>query len=300
MKRALGLLLRAGVSASILAVILSRISFGEILARARSGAPGYLAAALLLAVLVIVLVALRWRLLANWLGLAVPAGLAVRAMFLGFFGSQALPSSVGVDLVRGYVLARHTAAPGRVAASVVADRLVGLFGLCLLVLLFNPVLPQLPPPYAGLVVPAAVLAAGTALLVFLLACSGRLPRWLRGLNSVEGVALRAGPIAAAIALALAIHAAAVVTASLAAQAYGVEASLEIWLSIIPLALLASAVPVSISGWGVREAAIIALAAPLGVPPPEALLVALTLGVLNLLASLPGALLLLRSHRAGLV
>jgi len=293
-----------GVSASILAVILSRIPAGNLLGRVKEGQPVYLAAALLLALLVMVLVAVRWRLLARWLGLAVPIGLAVRAVFLGAFGSQLLPSTVGADLVRGYMLVRHSASVHRVAASVIADRLVGLFALCLLLVIFNSVLPQLPAPYAGLVAPGALLASGAVLLAFLLACTGiqagagvRRLRWLRELGAIDGVRLEARPIAGAVAVGLAIHALAVVAASLVARAYGVEPSLGVWVSIIPLSFLASAMPVSIGGWGVREGAIILLAAPLGVPPAEALLVSLTIGVLNVVASLPGALVLLRSHRA---
>lgn len=300
------LLLRVGVSASILAVIASRIPAEDLLGRAKGGAPVYLAAALLLVLLIMVLVAARWRLLANWLGLAVPIRLAVRAVFLGFFGSQILPSTVGADLVRGSMLVRHTADIRRVAASVIADRLVGLFALCLLLVFFNPVLPQLPAPYAGLVVPGALLASGAVLLAFLLACTGikvganvRVLGRLRERGAIDGVRLEARPIAGSVALGLAIHALAVVTASLVARAYGVEPSLGVWVSIIPLSLLASAVPVSISGWGVREGAIIVLAAPLGVPPAEALLVSLTIGVLNVVASLPGAVVLLRRHRADL-
>lgn len=299
-----GLLLRVGVSAAILAVILSRIPTDNLLGRVQDGAPVYLAAALLLVLLVMVLVAVRWRLLARWLGLAVPIGLAVRAVFLGAFGSQVLPSTVGADLVRGYLLVQHTAAIRRVAASVIADRLFGLFALCLLLVLFNPVPPQLPAPYAGLVAPGALLASGAVLLAFLLACAGirldastRLLRRLRELGTIDGFRLQARPIAGSVALGLAIHALAVVTASLVARAYGVEPALGVWVAIIPFSLLASAVPVSIGGWGVREGAIILLAAPLGVPPAEALLVSLTIGVLNVVASLPGALVLLRGHRA---
>jgi uncharacterized membrane protein YbhN (UPF0104 family) len=302
----IALLLRVGVSVSIIALILSRIPTRELLERVKGGAPAYLAVALLLVLLIMVLVAARWRLLANWLGLAVPIGLAVRAVFLGLFGSQILPSTVGVDLVRGYMLARHTAAIGRVAASVVADRLVGLFALCLLLVLFDPVLPQLPAPYAGVVAPGVLLASAALLLGFLLACTGgkfgiqmRRLRWLRGRAPTDGVRLVARPIIGSVALGLVIHALAVVTASLVARAYGVDASLGVWVAIIPLSLLASAVPVSISAWGVREGAIILLARPLGVPPAEALVVSLTIGLLNVAASLPGAWVLLRGRRGDL-
>jgi hypothetical protein len=73
-----------------------------------------------------------------------------------------------------------------------------------------------------------------------------------------------------------------------AAAYGVDASLATWVSIIPVALIACAVPLSINGWGVREAVIVALAAGQGIPEADALAVSLTLGVLNLAACLPGA------------
>jgi hypothetical protein len=57
-----------------------------------------------------------------------------------------------------------------------------------------------------------------------------------------------------------------------------------------------AVPVSINGWGVREAVVVTLAGTHGVAAPDALLVSVTLGLLNTLASLPGAVLLLLHDR----
>jgi hypothetical protein len=88
-------------------------------------------------------------------------------------------------------------------------------------------------------------------------------------------------------------------AALTARAYGIEASLALWFSIIPLSVIASAIPVSLNGWGVREAVILALGAPMGLPAAEALLVSVTLGVLNMIASLPGAVVILQGRRARL-
>lgn len=287
MKPAILLLLRAAVSLSILAVIVSRVSIDEVLLRAKGGALAHLAAALLLVFAMAMLVALRWRLLAAWLGLAVPGRLAVRAVFLGLFGGQVLPSVVGTDLLRGFVLARHTGSLQRVAASLIADRLVALFAACLLLLLSYASL--------GLLGPAAVLLSGAALLAFLLASTGRVRR-VFGLQPVEGVTLETKPILAAIVVAFAIHSIAVLAAALTAAAYGVDASLKIWLAIVPLSVIASAVPISINGWGVRETVIVALGAGYGLAAADALLVSLTLGALNLVASLPGAYLLLRAPR----
>ncbi|HYL88319.1 MAG TPA: lysylphosphatidylglycerol synthase transmembrane domain-containing protein [Burkholderiales bacterium] len=295
MKPAILLLLRAAVSISILAVILSRVSIDAVLLRAKGGALAYLAAALLLVLVMALLVALRWRFLAAWLGLAVPGRLAVRAVFLGLFGGQLLPSVIGTDLLRGFVLARHTGRLQRVAASLIADRLVALFAACLLLILGYASLGRLPAPFAGLLVPAAALLSGAALLAFLLGSTGVVRRVFR-VQPVEGVTLQPKPILAAIVVAFAIHSIAVVAAALTAAAYGIDASLKIWLPIVPLAVIASAVPISINGWGVRETVIVALGAGYGLVAADALLVSLTLGALNLVASLPGAYLLLRAPR----
>lgn len=296
-------LLRAAVSVSILIVILSRTSLEDLVTRAKGGALVHLTAALLLVLLMAVLVTLRWRLLANWLGLAVPAALAMRAVFLGLFGGQLLPSAIGTDLLRGWVVARHTGRIHHVAASLIADRLVALFAACLLLLLSYPLLSQVLEPVAGLLAPAAVLLSGAVLLAFLLACTGVLRRilgtragFLRELNAIEGVTLQPKPILVAIVIAVAIHSTAIIAAALTAAAYGIDASLEIWFPIIPVSVIACAMPISINGWGIRETVIVALAAGHGIPQADALLVSLTLGALNMAASLPGAYLLLHQQR----
>lgn len=300
-------MLRLTVSLSILAVILSRVPFRDVLARATEGAVLSLFPALVLSLVSIVLVALRWRLLAGWLGLAMPRGLAVRALFLAVFGGQVLPSSIGADVLRGWLLARHTSGIGRIVASLMADRLVGLFAACLLVLLANSAARQLPAPYAGFIGPAAVLASGAVLLAFVLGCSGvlgasalsRVQAAMKEVKPIEGVTLQPRPVLLAIAIALAVHGATVFMAALTAKAYGVDASLELWMSIIPLSVIASAMPISINGWGVREAAVVFLAATMGVPAADALLVSMTLGVLNMIASLPGAFVMLHGRRGRL-
>lgn len=308
MRAATSVVLRLSVSVSILAVILSRVSPTDVLSRAAEGAVLSLFPALVLSMLSIALVALRWRLLAGWLGLAMPVGLAVRALFLAVFGGQVLPSSIGADLLRGWLLARHTSGIGRIVASLMADRLVGLFAACLLVLLANPAASQLPAPYARFLGLSAVLISGAILLSFVLGCSGvlganaliRLRAALKEIAPLDGVTLQPRPVLLAIAIGLSVHGATVLMAALTAKAYGLNASLELWMSIIPLSVIASAMPISINGWGVREAAIVFLAATMGVPAADALLVSMTLGVLNMIASLPGAVVMLHARAVNLV
>ena len=263
-------LLRGAVSAAILAVLLARTPLDEVLERAAGAAPAPLAAALALVLLMYLLVSVRWRLVARALGAALPPGAALRAVFLGLFGGQLLPTTVGSDVVRGWAAARHLGSVPRAAASILADRLAGLIGVCVLVAAIN------------LALGAAALAASCALLA--------------GFLYFFKLPSRPVPLAAAILLALAIHVLHVFTASLSAAAYGVNASPALWFAVLPLAIIACAVPISINGWGVREAVVVTLAGTHGVAAPDALVVSLTLGLLNTAASLPGAMLLLVHDR----
>lgn len=302
-KRLLATTLRAAVSLSILGFMLSHISTEALLVRARDAAWLELAGVGLLFLSMPLLVALRWRLLAGWLGLAVRAGLMVRAVFLGLFAGQLLPSSVGSDVVRGWVLARQTGRAGLVAASVVTDRLIGLSGVSLLLVLAYGLSVREALGAPQIIVAAAALVAAASVAAVLAAVTGR-PASLRnlalrlfrplGMAGVRGASAQG--LVLAIGVALAIHAAVTLAAALSAAAYGIDASPRAWLAIIPLTVIAAALPISINGWGVREGVIVALAAGQGIAPGDALLVSLTLGAGNVLASLPGAVLLVRAPR----
>jgi uncharacterized membrane protein YbhN (UPF0104 family) len=173
-KRVAITVLRVVVSLSILVYIVTRISTDDLLARARDAAYLRLAAVALLFVLMALLVALRWRLLAGWLGLALPARLAVRAVFLGLFGGQLLPSSIGSDVLRGWVVGRQTGRIRLVAASLVADRLTAFCGASLLLALAYALVARGPSRLPAIVVSAAAFATAALLLAFLAASTGRL------------------------------------------------------------------------------------------------------------------------------
>ncbi|QDU18310.1 lysylphosphatidylglycerol synthase transmembrane domain-containing protein [Urbifossiella limnaea] len=94
--------------------------------------PDYAVAATVMALCVAVLAIqyLRWFILVRALDLPFTVGGAVRLGLVGTYYNLFLPGSVGGDLVKAYFIARGQ--PGRRAAAVatvVLDRLIGLFGL---------------------------------------------------------------------------------------------------------------------------------------------------------------------------
>ena len=257
--------IRAAISIAVLVLILSHISLDDLVTRAKAGTFPPLAAALALLLVNMLLVSVRWHLVAKAVGLALPLPIAVRGAFLGFFGGQLLPSALGVDLLRGWVATNQVGQLPRVTLSLFADRMVGLFGAGVLVALSF-----------GAMTAAAVLAAG-ALLAFLLPVAPQ-------------------PMLGAAGIGVVIHGTAVAAAAITAAAYGIDSSPSLWLAIVPVSVIACGVPISINGWGVREGVFVALGASLGLAAADALLVSLTVGVLNVFASLPGAYVLARSPR----
>jgi len=82
-----------------------------------------------------VLCGLRWAWMAKGLGLPVSRRRKVRLYFLGMFASLFLPSTIGGDVVRGILLAKGEGRAGiglLAAASVVLDRVNGMYALVLL------------------------------------------------------------------------------------------------------------------------------------------------------------------------
>ena len=95
------------------------------------------------------------------------------------------------------------------------------------------------------------------------------------------------------ALGLTYEALAVLALWLAARSVDVPLSLWAMAAILPPILLLSAIPISIGGFGVREVSFVALLAPVGINATDATLAALLGQAAFVLATLPGAFVLLR-------
>jgi uncharacterized protein (TIRG00374 family) len=121
------------VLAVALLVLMVYMNWGEL--RKLFGRPPqplpFLAAALILACCTAIQY-YRWYLLVRALGLPFTMRNAVRLGLVGTFYNTFLPGSVGGDFVKAFFIAKgHPERKAAAVATVVADRLVGLFGLLL-------------------------------------------------------------------------------------------------------------------------------------------------------------------------
>ena len=297
MKRAHKALLRGLLGGALLVAVIALADPARVLAQLRQAHVGWLLAGLAAAVASNVVSALRWRALARWLGADVSVRDATRWYFQAIGLNALLPGAVlGGDLYRAVVLRRAGQATLASSWSVVLDRVSGLWMLCAIgglgaALCADVLAPWLRLPAGAF---AALMLAGTALwLATPWALPALLRRWgVRWLAPLRAAAQRPdfnrqmGWQALASAAVQVLSAAALAAGGLA---LGVQLPLAAWAFAIAPVFLMAALPVSVGGWGTREAAAVASLAPFGVAAPAAVGVGVIYGLYQLAQGAMGAL-----------
>jgi uncharacterized membrane protein YbhN (UPF0104 family) len=93
----------------------------------------YFAAAFVLVLLGVLQTFVRWGYLVRAIGLPFTTLDSLRLGFVGFYYNTALPSSVGGDLIKAYYMAREHDRRTMAIATIIVDRIVGLWALFWLV-----------------------------------------------------------------------------------------------------------------------------------------------------------------------
>jgi hypothetical protein len=281
---------RPVVGAAIVGVLLARVGLEPFVAGLRLTGALPLAGALAVTALTTVASAWRWRLVADRLGVALPLGAAVAACYRSQLLNSVLPGGVLGDVHRGVRHGRDSGRLGRGLRSVVWERSAGqavLVGVTALVLLLLP--DPLGIPRTGVLV---VLAA----LLLICALAGSAGARTAPVAEARHVLLAPGVlprVALASLVAVAGHAAVFV---LAARTAGVALPLTALVPVALVVLLASGIPTNVAGWGPREGAAAWAFATAGLGAAEGVTVSVVYGVMALVATLPGAVLLALGSR----
>lgn len=281
-----------------LLVLLWRLVEGEQALRLLGSAdPIWLVASLGVISLQGILSALRWRLTAGQLGLKLSRGKALREYYLAQIVNQALPGGILGDAGRAL---RSRAPAGLLVSSqaVLLERIAGQVALFVLMgaaLLVTSLMPNGVDWPRWLLLSLALLAltliAFTAMLLLIARKdSGRTARFLRGLGSSSRLAfLPAEVLWRQILLSLGTAVCNVAGFVFAAWAIGFQLSFLVALTIVPMILLAMLLPLTISGWGLREGVAVALFPLVGATATQGLVTSVAFGLICLSAALPGLL-----------
>ena len=299
MKRVRKLVLRGLLGLAVLGAVLALADPARVAAQLGRAQPLWLAAGLAAAVASNAVSALRWRVLARWLGAELGVRDACRWYFQAMGLNALLPGAVvGGDVYRAVVLRRAGQDTAASSWSVVLDRASGLWMLCAIGGLGAAACAGVLAPWLGLP-PGAFAVLMLAGTVLWLALPWAVPVLLRHDRAARGwlAPLRAAALrpdfarqwagqAVASAAVQALSAAALAGGGLA---LGLQLPAAVWAWAIAPVFLMAALPVSVGGWGTREAAAVAALAPFGVAAPAAVGVGLIYGVYALAQGALGAL-----------
>lgn len=236
---------------------------------------GAIAAGFSLFFMAVVVSFFRWRMLVCALGFPFSMKEALRLGFLGYLLNFVAPGGVGGDLFKAVAIARQY--PGRraqAAATVVLDRIIGLYALFLVAstavlmdgLWFSPS-PEVRIPAKVTIIGTVIGAIGIVMLLIPGFTSGKLSQALARLPKIgpifhqllEAVRMyreRLGTIAATLVLSIGLHVLSVLGfAMLGRSVVGDSPTLSEQFVIVPLAMFAGALPITPNGLGTFEATI---------------------------------------------
>jgi glycosyltransferase 2 family protein len=286
--------IKAAVGIALLGAIVAVAGAEPFVRGIAAVSPPAIAAAILLAAAATGAAAWRWRVLARRLGLRLGWKESVAAYYRSQFLNSVLPGGVIGDVDRAVSHGRSQEHIAQAARAVAAERAAGQ--AVQLVLAVAVVASIGFSAYA----PAMALMLGVVLVAIGVALASRRARGAlhRELVILRGAFATVGTVLRVVAASVVVLAAHVATFLVACAAVGLPASAGELMVAAVIAVLASSIPLSLGGWGPREAAAAFAFGAAGLGAAAGIAAATAYGVLSLIALAPGALVIAASFLRG--
>jgi glycosyltransferase 2 family protein len=283
---------RVFVSVTLLAILLERVDRAALWNSMRQASVAWLAVALAIYFAHILTGAWRWRLLLGTQNVHVPQRDLLSSLLVAYFFNNFLPSNIGGDVVR----IRDTARPARsrtlATLVILADRVLGIIGLFLVAAVASTIAFEMRGRAGAPILPVwlwSILVAAMAVVVPVVASPEHMGRLLTPLTRLhpEWVGNRIDTLTQtlhrlAVQSLLVIYYLAVV--------YALNLPVTVWdlAVIVPVSLVVQMLPVSLNGFGLREATFSFYFTRIGLPVQSGVLLSLVAAGLAMLFSLSGA------------
>lgn len=307
-KKWLALALKIAVSGGLIWYLVSKNDMAQVKASLAGADPAMLVVAAVLLGVQMMIGGLRWGSVLTAIGVPLPFWETVRLFYIGIFFNQALPGGTGGDAVRVYMAYKGGIGLRGAFNGVVLERVAAVLALVLLVLgsLFFFV-GKLDAQNREWFVPGIVIVSLAAAVGLVVLCSlDRLPEKLRQWRVVRGLgnlaadarAVFTNPAHAARTLFWSIAGHVNISLSVFALAVSLDLPVSAFdcIVLMPPVLLVMTVPISVGGWGVREAAMVVAFGLVGVSNEGATVLGFLLGLVGLAISIPGGLLWFSGRR----
>lgn len=293
--------LRIAASLLLVALVFYFADPPRVLRSLGNTSPSWLAAAFGSAVVATVLSALRWHNIARWLGLTADRQGLLMAYWRGVTANTVLPGGhLGGDALRALHLQQTGNGLATSAASVALDRFSGLWMLVVISLAASAVALNrglLPDLFGGVphLAEFSVLLAVAALVAPLIlwrtssALAARLPGKIKVLMMALHMRPRPGDLYwQQMIWSTGVQVFSVLAYALGARAVGLDLPFDLFLVAAGPVFILAALPVSVGGWGTREAASALVLGAMGAPRELAVAAAVLYGLFAALQGLLGA------------
>jgi hypothetical protein len=298
--------IKAVVSIGLIAVLATRLDYARVLSYWRALNGIWIVSVVGIFFLQMTLLAgIRLKLMVGSVGAQRPLRTTARIALCGFFFEEVSIGFVGGDAIRLWLLRRTGMPFGRAMQALMLDRACGFGSLVLLSLLGVQALLRLVEESVrevivvtiGAFIAASFLGiAGLLVLTKVLPPTKLASYWLRfGLSEhpISGITL-----GFVFTVALATQLLNVLALWMVTQSLGLPITLQQWFVAGPTVLLVTMLPISIGGWGVREAGMVVALHGFGISSEDALLPSILFGLCGIIAALPGSLLWVINKNAG--
>jgi uncharacterized protein (TIRG00374 family) len=299
-RRHLVFFLRLLITISLLAFIFTLVDTKDAARLVGSANTPLLLAVVLVAVADRLLMVVKWYPLLRVQNVSVSLARATRAYLASGVAHYFLPASVGADVLRAAVLGRAGRFIIEVGASIVAERALGLVASALMSLVSLALAVRLGLP-VELIFPWALLAVFAGCAILVLPLNKHVVRFVRGSKTLLRVG-RARVLLERFAETYAIYRREVgmlvlmgaltvleqffpiAILWLLGKALGIAVGFVAVVVAVPLTLFVVRLPISFGGLGVGEGALVYLLGLFGISPTEALTLALSTRVVEVLVN----------------
>jgi uncharacterized membrane protein YbhN (UPF0104 family) len=291
-KATLKVLMRAGISIGLLSWLVAQSGPGDLLEAFLGISRQTWAAAFLMFLLSQLLAATRWCILARALDFAGRWSAYLKFYFVGMYFNLFLPSSVGGDVFRALFICQGKPLRLRAAYSVVADRLLGLTAMFMLgaaaVSAWGDLLPL---RFETMLIASGLIAVALiAVLPFIHKTVSRVWSEIGERLSIILVFWhRPASLFSALGISLALQALGTGTICILANAMELSPPAAFYFAAFPLVALATLLPISFNGIGIREGGFVYFLGLKGVPVEKALTLSLSFFAIQVVTSLLGGL-----------
>ncbi len=300
-------ILRALISILLLAAIVRQVGDDALIASLQRGMAnwGWLLAAMIVPRIIgTVISTVRWLALLRAQNTSATVGDVVRALMIGAFLNYFLPTSIGGDGYRMWHITNATSCRYSVVlATMLVERGTGLLAMCVLAIVgglyrweWMTSVPAIGACVAGC---GVLLVAGVVFLIVIKPPSeklgdgplGVIRRWRKLAGAMADFRDRPSALWIAFAYSLALQLNIVFQYWAFAKCVEIDITFDRFLIVVPINTIATMIPISFNGIGVREWATIWVCAPLGVASADAALIAVLFIASGLFLAAIGAFLL---------